>query len=116
VQTIRAALFDVDGTLYHQIPLRLLMGWELCRLPLERRSLRAARQTWRTIAAFRRVREDLRRRGAAGASLERLQYQLTGERSGTPLDLVESTVVEWIHSRPLRHLRRCRRAGLESLQ
>ena len=52
--TVRAVLFDVDGTLYHQGPLRLCMALELAALPL--RVLPAsARRTWGAIRAFRRV-------------------------------------------------------------
>ena len=32
---VRAVLFDLDGTLYYQLPLRILMGLELAKCPLE---------------------------------------------------------------------------------
>jgi FMN phosphatase YigB (HAD superfamily) len=111
---VRAVLFDVDGTLYHQAPLRLCMALELAALPL-RCSPASARQTWSAIRAFRRVREELRDLGAAEAPLARVQFERAAERAGMEVDLVEAAVSEWIFRRPLGYLRRCRRAGIESL-
>ena len=108
---VRAVLFDVDGTLYHQQPLRLLMAAELAALPIAGRSLRRARTTWSVIGAFRRVREELRNHDDVAAPLDDLQYVLAAERSGVSRDVVEATVSEWIYRRPLKHLRRCRRRG-----
>jgi len=110
---VRAVLFDVDGTLYHQEPLRLCMALELAALPLRARPA-SARRTWGAIRAFRRVREDLRDLGAGEAPLARLQFQLAAERQQTEVDGVEAAVSEWIYQRPLKYLRRCRRAGIES--
>ena len=39
---IRAVLFDVDGTLYRQVPLRALMAFELTACSLAKISSRAA--------------------------------------------------------------------------
>jgi phosphoglycolate phosphatase/putative hydrolase of the HAD superfamily len=102
---VRAVLFDVDGTLYHQGPLRLCMALEL---------VTSGRRTWGAIRAFRRVREELRDLGAAEAPLARLQFQLAAERQQMEADEVEAAVSEWIYQRPLKYLRRCRRAGIES--
>ena len=101
---VRAVLFDVDGTLYHQGPLRLCMALEL---------VASGRRTWGAIRSFRRVREELREMGAAEAPLARLQYQLAAERQQMQVDQLEAAVSEWIYRRPLKYLRRCRRAGIE---
>jgi HAD superfamily hydrolase (TIGR01549 family) len=111
---IRGVLFDVDGTLYHQGPLRLCMALELAALPL-RDSGASARRTWRAVSAFRRVREELRDLGAAEAPLARLQFQRPADRLQMEADEVEAAVSEWIFQRPLRYLRRCRRGGIEPL-
>ncbi len=111
-------LFDVDGTLYHQAPLRLCMGLELAALPL-RTSPASARRTWSAIRAFRRAQEDLRELGVAETPLARLQLERAAERVGMEVGEVEAAVSEWIFRRPLRYLRlrwgRIRRAGIESL-
>jgi HAD superfamily hydrolase (TIGR01549 family) len=109
-----AVLFDVDGTLYHQAPLRLCMGLELAALPL-RSPPATVRRTWSAIRAFRRAQEDLRDLGAAQTPLARLQLERAAERVGMEVDEVEAVVSEWIDRRPLGYLRRCRRAGIESL-
>jgi FMN phosphatase YigB (HAD superfamily) len=45
---IRAVLFDLDGTLYVQAPIRVLMALEMLALPVTNRSEWSARQIWRT--------------------------------------------------------------------
>jgi HAD superfamily hydrolase (TIGR01549 family) len=107
-------LFDVDGTLYHQGPLRLCMALELAALSLQR-SPASARRTWAAIRSFRSVREELRELGAAEEPLARLQFQRAAERVGMEPDEVEAMVSEWIFRRPLKYLRSCRRAGIEEL-
>ena len=111
---VRAVLFDLDGTLYHQAPLRLCMALELAALPL-RASPASARRTWHAIRTFRRVREELRDLGAAEAPLVRLQFERAAERARMGVDEVEAAVTEWIFRRPLKYLRSCRRGGIENL-
>jgi HAD superfamily hydrolase (TIGR01549 family) len=126
IGTVRAVLFDVDGTLYHQAPLRLCMALELAALPVRgptaSRDSRdtpgapeSARRTWRALRTFRRVREELRDQGAADAPLVRLQFQRAAERLQMEVEELEAEVSEWIFRRPLRHLRRCRRGGADRL-
>jgi HAD superfamily hydrolase (TIGR01549 family) len=107
---VRGVLFDLDGTLYRQAPLRRRMAAELLASPLAGplSALRAARG----VALFRRTRETLR---AEPGGVGRLQYALPAERLGVDPAVVEGWVREWIHERPLRHLRRLRAAGLEEL-
>jgi HAD superfamily hydrolase (TIGR01549 family) len=114
IGAVSAVLFDVDGTLYHQGPLRLCMALELAALPL-RDSPASARRTWGAVGAFRRVREELRDLGAAEAPLARLQFQRAADRLQMEVDEVEAAVSEWIFQRPLKYLRRCRRAGIQNL-
>jgi HAD superfamily hydrolase (TIGR01549 family) len=114
IGTVRAVLFDVDGTLYHQGPLRLCMALELAALPL-REPPASARRTWGAVRTFRLVREELRGLGAAEAPLARLQFQRAADRLQMEVDEVEAAIAEWIFQRPLKYLRRCRRAGIESL-
>ena len=53
--SLRGFLFDVDGTLYDQRALRLLMGLEWARFALGHP--RPALEVGRAIVAFRRARE-----------------------------------------------------------
>jgi len=110
---VRAVLFDVDGTLYHQEPLRALMAAELAALPA-RRTPAAARRELRALAAFRRVREELRA-GRFDRPLERLQFERAAARAGLAAEEMERIVAEWIFARPLKYLRLCRRRGAVAL-
>jgi HAD superfamily hydrolase (TIGR01509 family) len=103
-------LFDLDGTLYRQPPLRLRMALELALSPLggPLAALRAARG----VAAFRRAREALR---AEPGGVARLQYERPAADLGVEPSLLEGWVREWIHERPLRHLRGLRAPGLVEL-
>lgn len=112
---LRAVLFDVDGTLYYQQRLRLLVMAELALLPLEARSFARARRTWRILRVFREVREELRGRGAGEESLADLQYTEAARVLGEERARVEAVVGEWMHSRPLKYLRIARRRGLRDL-
>jgi HAD superfamily hydrolase (TIGR01549 family) len=112
---IRAVLFDVDGTLYRQGPLRALMACELTAC-----SLAAGRldHTWkfaRVLTTFRAVREDLRVSKRPEESLEVAQFARTAARMGLDEHLVRLVVEEWMFRRPLKHLRWTRRAGLAQL-
>ncbi len=112
---IRAVLFDLDGTLYRQTPLRALMAAELATVPcLQPRPWRAAR-VWRMLQAFRHAREELRAAGHAAEPLVRLQYSAAAERAGLPQRELEAVVAEWIFRRPLKYLRHVARPGTAAL-
>ena len=103
--TARALLFDLDGTLYRQRPLRLRMLLALARLPVETRSPAASLRTLRAIQAFRAEREALRALGDSAIDLERRQYAQPAERLGMSPSDMEAIVREWIERRPLPQLR-----------
>jgi HAD superfamily hydrolase (TIGR01549 family) len=104
-------VFDVDGTLYHQAPLRALMMAELGVLPVTGRSWHGARQAWRALSAFRTVRETLRERGRPAEPLVEMQFQEAARLAGMHAPELERLVTEWILVRPLKYLRACRRRG-----
>ena len=110
---LRGVLFDVDGTLYDQRRLRLLMALEWGRFAL--RHGRVALEVGRSIMAFRRAREELRALGQPAARLEDLQYAQAAGRAGIDQARLRAVVDEWIFNRPLRHLRRCRQPGVDEL-
>jgi len=66
---IRAVLFDVDGTLYHQPPLRLLMAGELGTASWVRHAPWNVPRLWRMLSVFRDVREELRALGRSDEPL-----------------------------------------------
>jgi len=104
---IRAVLFDLDGTLYRQTPLRALMAAELALEGIRMCSPSRVSRLARIIDTFRSVREELRgagepRDGLLGA----LQFTCTADRLGIREDEVRDAVEEWMMRRPLKHLRR----------
>lgn len=109
---LEGVLFDLDGTLYHQGALRRRMFLELMRLPLRTRSLAATRRVLRRLERFRRVREELRALGRTDRPLADLQYDEAALQLGEDPQVVRQTIDEWIHHRPLLHLRPCLRADL----
>jgi FMN phosphatase YigB (HAD superfamily) len=108
---IRAVLFDLDGTLYRQAPLRALMALELATMPLS--GPLSAPRRWRALMAFRDAQERLR--GRSGALGPGAQAAVAAEAVGLPVAEVEDLVDEWIMRRPLKYLPFCREPGLEKL-
>lgn len=105
-----AVLLDVDGTLYHQQPLRALMACELALALLTRGPSRTLREI-RVLRAFRIEREHLRASGRGEELLERSQYLRAAGATGVDVEMVRSIVEEWIHQRPLKYLGWVRRRG-----
>jgi HAD superfamily hydrolase (TIGR01549 family) len=110
---VRAVLFDVDGTLYHQRRLRVCMAAELATLALRRG--RSSAGVIRVLKTYRRVHEELRALGGHDAPLAGLQIARTAQREQVAETVVEAAVAEWMHRRPLKYLRWCRRHGLVEL-
>jgi len=107
---IDLVVFDVDGTLYDQTRLRrrmlLELGIDCCRS----RNLK----TIRTLAAFRRCREELSR-ARADEDFSLLQYRITAERRQLHPAEVRAMVREWIEDRPVAFLASCRFEGVAEL-
>ena len=104
LNNIRAIVFDVDGTLYPQRPLRTRIFLELA-IQLGRRPLSQLR-TLKVLRAYREAHEIVRTiPGGAGAG--ELQLRLTSEISGESPEFVDGAVHEWFERRPLRHLKTC---------
>ena len=112
---VRAVLFDVDGTLYHQPPLRAFMAAELAASPLTLGSVTRATTLARVLRAYRRGQEQLREAPVNGQSISSLQIAWAARQTGVDEADVASTVAEWMDRRPLKYLRLCRRSGLVAL-
>jgi len=105
---IRLVVFDVDGTLYDQRPLRrrmLLVLLRHCLVHPHDLSL------LRTLKTFRRLREEMAEQ--ASDDIGRLQYERPAALLGSSPETVRQTVEAWMHERPLRYLRGCRYPAVE---
>lgn len=95
----RGVLFDVDGTLYHQGPLRLFMVCRLLaahvccphRLP----------STLRIIRAYRRAQEELRSTSQPLQDCGNEQIFRAVSGTGESRDRVAAVVREWFEEKPL---------------
>jgi len=111
---IQAVLFDLDGTLYRQPTMRLLMAIELISLPLS--------APWRfskrlkALRTYRQAQERLRdsTEGLNG-SLASAQLELAASATGLTKPEVQQLVENWMQRRPLKYLRFCRAKGLDLL-
>ncbi len=114
-RSVRGVLFDLDGTLYVQPALRFFMALELVARSLAT-GLPAAVAEARSLAVFRRVREDLRTTTAGTDELlDVSQFTRAAVQAGCDPARLRALVEEWIYRRPLKYLRVCRRPGMAAL-
>ena len=108
VGPLRAVLFDLDGTLYRQRPLRLRMTAELLSV-VGSRPLSGWR-TMQVLKAYRRAQESMRL--ASGPYDPEAQIEAAAACTGVSRRQVSQIVTEWMIERPLKHLPRYRAVGL----
>jgi putative hydrolase of the HAD superfamily len=106
---IGLVVFDVDGTLYRQRPLRIRIVRDLLLHALLKRNLRDIV----VISNYRRIRERLGDEQAEG--FERLLISETASSTSSSADDVRAIVKEWIEQRPIPYLPACRYPGLKEL-
>jgi putative hydrolase of the HAD superfamily len=94
----RAVVFDVDGTLYSQGPVRRTMMLRLTRAHARRPW--AGSRTLRTLAAYRRAQEALRD-DAFDGDVEARQLELAAAKLGASTDEVRTLVEQWMETAPL---------------
>ena len=107
----RGIVFDVDGTMYRQAPVRRAMLARLARATM--RSPRAGLRAIRTVAAYRWAQEAARTATARpGEQASARQLRLAAERCGLAESEVSATIAHWMEAEPLTILARHRHAGL----
>ena len=108
-QRVCALLFDVDGTLYSQSPVRLCMSLRLM-FHVAMNPARGLRDL-RLLRAYRHSQEEIRQM-AGGRPAD--QLRLSCERTGHDADDAAACIGRWMESEPLPLLRRFSRPGLHS--
>jgi putative hydrolase of the HAD superfamily len=108
----RALVFDLDGTLYRQSPVRKQM---LVRL-LKAHALRPGEgmRVFRLISAYRHAQEALRLEPSGGGSASR-QLTIACERAGLSVEVASPIIRKWMDQEPLNILRPHRREGVSEL-
>ncbi|HXG24577.1 MAG TPA: HAD family hydrolase [Chthonomonadales bacterium] len=110
---LKALLFDVDGTLYRQKPLRRAMALRLIRHYLLQPM--CLLRTARILRAYREAQEDLRKGSRSEGSIANAQLQMAAERTGIGVEAVANCVNRWMEQEPLALLPRFRQPGLTEL-
>jgi len=106
---IELVVFDVDGTLYAQKPLRIRMLMALLIHTLTSGSL----ETLKILKHFRRVREDLGNHETQ--NFEASLFERTSKITGASAEKIAEVVHEWIEVRPLAYLKACRYPGVNEV-
>jgi HAD superfamily hydrolase (TIGR01549 family) len=104
---ISALIFDLDGTLYLQGPVRRAILWRLLRAGLARPV-----STWREcrlVYYYRRAQEHLR---GCPQPLASQQLPLACEWSSARPEDAAKTIAHWMEDAPLETLARCLRPGV----
>jgi HAD superfamily hydrolase (TIGR01549 family) len=105
----RAVIFDVDGTLYDQSKLRVIMAARLllhvCSQPHRLIDLKI-------IKNFRAFREEAT---LVQGDLSTYQYQAVADKLSVGFDDVKSVVEKWMYRMPLPYLRLCRDEKLSAI-
>ena len=98
----KAVIFDVDGTLYYQKPLRLIMATRLL--------LHYAVRPWRWVdLKILKTFRILREKGEYGdGDLKVLQYTSVADKLSVEIERVRSVVEKWMEIYPLSYLCCCK--------
>ncbi len=106
---VRLVVFDLDGTLYEQRPVRLGMAGDLLLHSVRTRSLRE----FRLVHAYRKLREELAESGRPDF-MDHLHEKLGASHRLAPQQ-VAALAKEWLERRPLKRLARARIRGADAL-
>ena len=104
---IRAVVFDVDGTLYRQKPLRYLMVARILATLAVRP--RRTRRDIHIIKHYRDAQEYLRERPDTMADKPDRQFRRAAETAGVSLEEMRERAALWLDTAPLPFLKPCAR-------
>jgi len=101
--TPEAWLVDLDGTLYHSLPVKAAMAVEIVLTGVPHLG---------TLRRFRHFHELVRKDGTPGGDPYREQLERAAKALGRDVPVVEDIVRTWMHERPARWLKLFRRRSL----
>ncbi len=110
---LKALIFDVDGTLYEQAPVRRAM---LCRILLA--NLATPMQgiaTLQAIRSYRKAHEELRHSSSDSDEIANTQLLLASKAGGMSPEIIASYVARWMEKEPLSLLATWMRNGTVGL-
>jgi FMN phosphatase YigB (HAD superfamily) len=107
-KSLKIVIFDVDGTLYRQGPLRRTMLLRLLRHTASRPV--DGLRTVRLLRAYRHAQEALR--GTIDPDIAAAQMRLACNRTNTDAAVAAASVERWMEREPLPYLAQCIQPGL----
>ncbi len=123
ITAYKALIFDLDGTLYFQTKLRLIMACRLCGYYLCHfwklkdlfilKKFREVREQWDEIQSNHTDTDlssgkDQFNGKDTGLSLDQAQYQYIGQKMNVTAEHVQTVIEEWMYQKPLSTLPECR--------
>ncbi|MBN2007944.1 HAD family hydrolase [candidate division KSB1 bacterium] len=111
---IEAVIFDLDGTLYHQSRLRILMiGYIVLAHMFRPKQLS---RVIKIIKSFRIAHEELRRANEpSNSSIQKIQLNITKRYASASDDVIRAVLNDWFYRRPLPLLYICRNRKMQQL-
>lgn len=99
----KAVLFDVDGTIYSSLRMRIYIALHMCiHILIHPKDIKIIK----IISTFRKEREKRAGQYFGGReSLESLQYRWAAEVLGISVDEVRTVIAMWMYTVPLRYMR-----------
>ena len=94
-----ALVFDLDGTLYDQAPVRRGMFWRLLSKHL-RQPVQGV-STVRSLRAYRNAQDFLRSAEFTGDDISETQIEIASRWTGVKKGIVASNVARWMEEEPL---------------
>ena len=110
---LKAIIFDVDGTLYEQAPVRRAMLYRILRANLT--SPRQGMVTLQALRSYRKAHEELRHSPPDSGEIASAQLLLASKRAGLSPEIVASYVTRWMEEEPLSLLATWMRKGTLAL-
>jgi len=110
---LRAIIFDVDGTLYRQGPLRRAVFYRLLRAHIYHPARLVS--TARCLYAYRAAQETLRTSPPVWQDIAEAQLQLASERAGVRPEILLACITRWMEEEPLDLLADFRHEGIKEL-
>ncbi len=107
---IRGILFDVDGTLYHQFPLRIIIAFLVIFSNLF--SPKELIRKVKVIIKYRKSQELIRTKEIQ-KECHKKQIIHTAESTGEHPSYISDVIKEWFEKRPLPFIPLCRRRGMK---
>jgi len=110
---LKALIFDVDGTLYEQAPVRRAMLYRLLRANLT--SPGRDFVTLRALYSYRKAHEELRSIPPDSGEIASAQLRLASKACGVSPEIIASCVARWMEHEPLSLLAASMRKGTAEL-